>query len=270
MRYIYILLCALSSFFNYKSLHASELEHINAFFIPESAINENTKIRELQPNQTPTKTKKIIKKRRIKKRIPAPRNPTKIETVYTVPSSNSTQSTSDLSPKRTFPVERTTLTKELSPTTSAKTDSKTLSQPEIIIDSQISTPPLTAPSPQTTADSPKATPQNKYTLDDNILAPTYTPPSSTSTEEEITDLTDSTKPTLATTDIETLQNTPVEDLFAKIPYPTTVPPLYKQLYHHHISDLRTLYRRGNFLPNPLLNRLLEKPVSLKRFEVPDS
>ena len=69
MKYIYIILFVLSSFFSHKSLYAKENTLLHAFFVPENSVQSNTTIKELNPSQqTHTDLKKKRIKRRIKKR----------------------------------------------------------------------------------------------------------------------------------------------------------------------------------------------------------
>ena len=56
MKYMYILLCLLSSFFTYNSLFAKEMEVKYAFFIPNNAFQENTSIKELKFPKKPQKS----------------------------------------------------------------------------------------------------------------------------------------------------------------------------------------------------------------------
>ena len=56
MKYIYILLLALSSFFINNSLHAKELTKIHAFFLPQDSVQSNTEIKELTPQKQIRKT----------------------------------------------------------------------------------------------------------------------------------------------------------------------------------------------------------------------
>ena len=94
MKYMYILLCIMSSFFAYKSLDAKENTIQYAFFMPQNSLQENTSIKDLSPKAnnltaTPSPQKKVKKiiKRKIKKK-----------------------KKTDLSQKqRSFPVVRTTL-----------------------------------------------------------------------------------------------------------------------------------------------------------------
>lgn len=270
MKYIYILLCALSSFLCYKSLHANEIEHFNAFFIPENAINQNTSVKELTPPSEATPKRKT-KKRIIRKKLPAKRNVKQVETIIdtptqttnatNVPNTSNTSNTStpkkssssdnttlsETTSTKTFPVEKTTLTKTL--------PQKSLSSPR------------TSSQVQKIA-TPQPTQKNKYELDDNILSPTHS--SSTPDNESIIDNEEPTIKVVELSHLEKLKNTPLADLLSEIPYPSNTPPLYKQLYFHHIMDLRTLYRTGKLFPSQELEETLSKLNSLNRFEVTDS
>lgn len=111
MRYMYILLCIMSSFFAYKSIHAEENITQYAFFMPQNSLQENTTIKDFTPqtnntikkqNSTSKKVKKVIK-RKIKKKK---------------------KSTSPLiNKKRTFPVVKSKLKQitEKEPTKEAQT-----------------------------------------------------------------------------------------------------------------------------------------------------
>lgn len=131
MKYIYILLLVLSTFFINNSLHAKELTLINAFFLPEDSIQSNTTIKELAPIQkikknSPKKTTLTRKQRRsstLNRTLPVQHGKLKKQTI----SSQSTPSPQKRKLKRT-------------PTTAI---------------------------PTTIADTPSQPQKSKYTLDDN-------------------------------------------------------------------------------------------------------
>ena len=63
MKYIYILLLVLSSFFNYNLAYSKENIQTNAFFVPTDSIQSNTATNEISPKTTTIKKKKSPKKR---------------------------------------------------------------------------------------------------------------------------------------------------------------------------------------------------------------
>ena len=134
MKYIYILLLVLSTFFINNSLYAKEFIKINAFFLPENSIQSNTTIKEL----TPTK--------KIKKNSPQKSTLTRKQR----PSSAS---------KRTLPVQHNKLKKQ----TQTPPSSSTLSTPQKRKLKRITPTAI----PTLAVDTPSQPQAPKYKLDDN-------------------------------------------------------------------------------------------------------
>lgn len=133
MKYIYILLLVLSTFFINNSLHAKELTLINAFFLPEDSIQSNTTIKELAP---PKKIKKNSPKK----------------STLTRKQRRSSTST----PNRTLPVQHGKLKKQTISSQSTPAPQKRRLKQTI---------PTAIPT--TIADTPSQPQKSKYTLDDN-------------------------------------------------------------------------------------------------------
>ncbi len=74
-------------------------------------------------------------------------------------------------------------------------------------------------------------------------------------------------PKIETLSASDLQHKDLSKLLALLPYPDFDQPKFKQLYAIYALDLRTLYRKGKFLPNPEQDAALAKADTMRRFEV---
>ena len=256
MKYMYILLSILSSFFIHKSLYAKDIELQYAFFVPTGAFQENTTINDIKLQARYPKKNNDIKNNTVS-------NDTNKEDL-----SPSTQYKNNLRRKISLPVERRKLKKSVIEASTHKDASKpqnkpkkylpephpkNILEPEIVTITQ--TPPTEIATPSNASEA--------YELEENIPVLTAEHIVVEETPEEIE--TPKTKPMLNTT--EQLLNADIHYLLNTIEQIDTSKPLFQQLYSLYGAELRSLYRNNRLPPNLSLDASLKKANSLLRFEV---
>ncbi len=251
MKYMYILLSILSSFFIHKSLYAKDLEIQYAFFVPTGAFQENTAVEEIK-----------LQARYPQKDISTSSNFDSREDIKeeTLPQK---QDKNNLRRKISLPYERTQLKKMLEKQNTIKSDSPPKKHkkkphkqeptfaPEIKI-----VEPILQQSPSKASEA--------YELEENIPVLTAEHIIIGETQEEADSSTE-TKPALNTTQEMLLAD--VEDLLKTIERVDSSKPLFQQLYALYGIELRSFYRHKELPPNLSLDDTLQKANSLLRFEV---
>ena len=233
MKYIYILLFALSSFFSNKSLHAEETYTKLAFFMPDNAMQENIYIpaayqnnNYYNPSYTPPKTQASPQQRSQKQQKRTQKNKQKL--------------------KKTLPVTRKNLIKE------QPSQEITSNQPQEVKETEVIAQQA----------QPKNNPNKEHTdftafnFDENIQIKTETPKKTPKPNK-----------TKKLSQLEKLRQQDVSDILYSIPYPDTTKPKYKQIYNLYAISLRSLYKHHNFPDNYEQELSLEKANSLQKFEV---
>lgn len=227
MKLFYTICLILSSFFTYKQLSADTTTKWHAFFIPKNTFQQNTTVKQIN--------------------IPEPQDPVIPSTTTDTPKKQSVTTTTTATQKTTTakntsnirkkPTETSNLTQSKKNTTQAKAPKQSI---PVSVEAAPSNTMVQEKLKKYQLDNP-VTAQNNIKQDRNILQNIQIP------EEQ-------TQKTL-------------KELLNTLPYPDFNLPKFKQLYGLYGLELRSLYRRGKFPPNPEQDATLAKANSLRRFEV---
>ena len=234
MKYIYILLFALSSFFSNKSLYAEETYNKLAFFMPDDAMQENMYIPSAYqnnnyqiPSYTPPQKETATQQRPQKKQ------------------QKKAQKTKQ-APKKSHQIIRKNLINEqATQKNTSNTQEQTKSAPVVIKEAQ------SQPTQNT-----ETTDFSAFDFDENIQIKTETPKKTPKPNK-----------TKKLSQLEKLRQKDVSDILYSIPYPDTTQPKYKQIYNIYAISLRNLYRQHELPYNYDQEISLEKANSLQKFEV---
>ena len=237
MKYIYILLLALSSFFNNKSLQADTSHQKFAFFMPSGAMQENINTPSLKSFEETTNYEKanelntsVQQSSQISEELP--QNNTKYR--KTLPISIKTFSPQEIKTKKVVEQTSTTpkpKTKKITTNTKSKESTK----------KQVKTNPVDFSS---------------LDFDENIQISSQEEPK----KEEIII---SKELSL----VEKIKQQDLSDLLYSVPYPDVKLPKFKQLYNSYVMDLRSYYKYKKMPDNYEQEKSLDKSNSLVKFEV---
>lgn len=252
MKYMYILLSIMSSFFIHKSLYAKDIELQYAFFVPSGAFQENTQVEDIK-----------LQARYPKKDISTSSNFDSREDIKeeTLPKK---QDKNHLRRKISLPYERTQLKKMLEKQKTIKSDSTPKKRPQKPQQKHTTPPPeinIVIKQPTIDITTPSKA-SEAYELEENIPVLTA---EHIIIKEEPEEIKEETKPALNTT--EQLLKADVYDLLKTIERADSSKPLFQQLYGLYGTELRSFYRHGKLPPNLSLEDTLNKANSLLRFEV---
>ena len=237
MKYIYILLFALSSFFSNKSLHAEETYKKLAFFMPDNAMQNNMYIPSAYQNNNyynPTYTPPQA----------TSQQPTKKQQKRAIkqnPKQNKMSKTNN---------KKITKKQDYSQNSPKNTSSKkeaTQPQEAIMVEETIKTQP---------ALKTDNTDFSAFDFDENIQISTQKTPEPVKI-----------KKVKKISKLEKLRQKDLSDLLYSIPYPDTTQPKYKQIYNLYALSLRSLYKYHSLPSNYEQDISLEKANSLQKFEV---
>ena len=238
MKYIYLILITLSSFFTNKSLQANQDAIQVAFFMPPNSMQQNIYVPTFSDNSTP----KDIQ--------PAKETPPASQT--SSKTNNTTHTTIETKPttKKTLPITRKKIPVVINETIKKQPQNKT-QQPAI-------------------KQQPKPTPItpiefSDIDFDNNINV--NTEKNTTQDEDQTQDIKIVSTNEENSSLIKQLYQKDLKDLLYSVSYPDRKQPKYKQIYNTYLLDLRRLYRYKRLSENTELNLALKKANSMKKFEV---
>ena len=244
MKYIYLILIALSSFFTNKSLQANQDGTQIAFFMPPNSMQQNIYIPAISNNTL----QQDIQSTKENSNISQP--------------NIASQEINEIEPTIT-PQKNTPAPKKKSPTVA-----KTLNKKQPKQDKQATTTKATTKVAPTTV---QPTDFSNIEFDSNVNLNTEKENNEiekNSPENEETKTASSSSDLENTTSyIKQLYQKDLKELLYSVPYPNKKQPKYKQLYNIYLLDLRGLYRYKKLSENIEQNLTLKKAKSMKKFEV---
>lgn len=228
MKYTYIICLALSSFFTYKQLIADTNAHINAFFIPGGAFQQNTQTTDIQ----------------------------KMKPRYSQDSHTDTQQ-ADISNTIQSNTKPSSAVTKQAINTAKQTQEKNRKTAQTTQKTTVSQPVLPSSSSTSKNNKSKSKPTSKYTLQDDISAPA--PQTKTKTQEVPLET--------QLSKIEEFEQKSIKEMLNILPSPDFKLPKYQQIYALYGLELRSAYRRGKLPANYEQEATLAKANSIRRFPV---